>query len=84
MNSTTLSTPTQPIPPLNPQALTAAGNPARTALACKERFRRLIAVHSAALGGAAGAGGQLRVTPELTRGLLHRVAVDAFNGKPKP
>ena len=42
-------------------------------------FWRLIAMHSAALGEAAGAGGQLRVTPELTRGLLRVVTADAFN-----
>ena len=61
------------------ESLSAAGSHPRPAAACKERFRRLIAVHSAALGGAAGAGGQLRVTPELTRGLLRIVAADAFN-----
>ena len=62
-------------------AIAAAGMGARVSSSCKDRFRRLIARHGAALGAATGAGGgQLRVTPELTRALLRVVARDAFAG----
>jgi len=55
----------------------------RPPAACKDRFRKLIALHGSSLAAdvgstRTGSGGQLRVTPELARALASKVANDAF------
>ena len=67
---------------LSSELLSNNGPFIRPPAACKDRFRKLIALHSSSLAADVGstwmASGQLRVTPELARALAFKVASDAY------
>ena len=67
---------------LSSELLSNNGPFIRPPAACKDRFRKLIALHSSSLAADVGstwmASVQLRVTPELARALVFKVANDAF------
>ena len=69
---------------LSSELLSNNGPFIRPPAACKDRFRKLIALHGSSLAADVGstwmASGQLRVTPELARALASKVANDAFPG----
>ena len=73
---------------LSSELLSNNGPFIRPPAACKDRFRKLIALHSSSLAADVGstwmASGQLRVTPELARALAYKVASDAFPPAAQP